>query len=92
MPQTIPSIPASVPDLFAAVAALCLRAKRECSASYFALIEEMLPDAATLAVPVSDIRRMCRWRADGGHSDFAYGQIHQIARRLGDGDLPHVKS
>jgi len=85
MPQTIPSVPAPVPDLFAAIAALCLRAKRECSSSYFRLIEEMLPDGAAAAgVPVADIRRMCRWRADGDHSDFAYGQIHQIARRLQD--------
>lgn len=84
MSRTTSCAPASVPDVFAAVAALCLRAKRECSASYFRMIEEMLPDVAAIAVPVADIRRLCGWRTDGGHSDFAYGQIHQIARRLQD--------
>lgn len=76
--------PASPPGVFPAIAELCLRARRECSAAYFRMIEEMLPGDAAVATPAADIRRLCRWRDDGEHSDFAYGQIHQIARRLED--------
>ncbi len=60
MPMT--SDPASAPGILAAVAALCLRARRECSSAYFRLIEEMLRDDAALATATADIRRLCRWR------------------------------
>lgn len=89
--EPVPVATASAQTIFEAVSKLCARARREGSASYFRMIDEMLPgDIARTAI--ADIRRLCRWSPDGSYSDFAYGQIDQMARCLRENDRLHLLS